>query len=75
MSKTTKQYISGIKEQIKQSMCVDGDVHFINFTEVGRLVESSTGDLVDLHGMIFECNDSKRGRFFIAWYKEYEEAI
>jgi len=73
MNSTTKKYIEDIKKHIEISMCVDGDVQFLDFTETGKLIKTSDGELVDPHGIIFECNDSKRGRFFIAWYKEFED--
>ena len=54
-----------IEEQelfIKESMCIDGCVAHVAF------LNQKYNDVV-LKGMLFECIDSKRGNFYVGWYK------
>ncbi len=52
-----------IADHIHQSMCVDGFVKFDSFIdEVVRHGEK-------LSGMLFEVTDTKRGKFYIGWFK------
>lgn len=54
--------IKVIEDFLKESMCADGIVKFDQFTNVERGEDT-------LKGMLFEINDSNRGKWFIAWVK------
>jgi hypothetical protein len=68
MSKTNKK-IREIAEHIKESMCIDGEVLYLTETEIPFMIKTKSVGNVILSGLVFECIDSKRGTFFVGWFK------
>lgn len=52
-----------IEEFLKEALCVDGQV------TLDKTLETTTNSGKELKGCLFEMNDSKRGKFYIAWLK------
>ena len=52
-----------IEEFLKEALCVDGKVL------LDKTLEITTSQGKVLNGCLFEMNDSKRGKFYIAWLK------
>jgi len=61
--KTSEQMLHDITSHIKESMCVNGTVEFNCMTTV------TTKHKEVKQGMLFEINDARRGKFFIAWIR------
>lgn len=59
MSPEYLEYINKTSDFLYNAFCIDGDCNFRKFTELDGMT-----------GMLFELTDSKRGKFFIAMYRD-----
>ncbi len=59
--KSIEEQTKEIEEFIKESMCINGTVKY----DMPLDTATSYGKVIS--GSLFEINDSKRGKFYIAW--------
>jgi hypothetical protein len=64
-----------IANHIKESMCIDGTVEYIKGSEneIPFMLKTKLTKEIILEGVVFECNDKKRGKFYIGWFNNTAE--